>query len=295
LAIAPELRRRKRRPPGRQAPAKRRSLVLPEHAGSVEPAAEALFPQPSMTRHEFLAGLHERVRPRTYLEIGVNTGLSLALSRCRAVGVDPAFTITSELDCPLRLFRMTSDDFFQRHFSDDLFTGLPVDLGFIDGMHLSDFAYRDFMNTERIAAPTSVVLLDDMLPRDDHEAARERHTGAWAGDVFKVAEILRRRRPDLTVVPVNTAPTGTVVVLGLDPTSVVLHDSYDAEFDYLTSPDPQNVPAHVLHRVNARDPRQVLASPLWSTLVEMRQQNADASSVKAAIASAFGAGKSPGG
>jgi hypothetical protein len=34
-----------------------------------------------------------------------------------------------------------------------LLGGLPVELGFIDGMHLFEFALRDFMNLERLCTP----------------------------------------------------------------------------------------------------------------------------------------------
>ena len=39
---------------------------------------------------EFLKGLHEAVRPRAYLEIGLRHGDSLALADCPSLGVDPA-------------------------------------------------------------------------------------------------------------------------------------------------------------------------------------------------------------
>ena len=45
---------------------------------------------------DFLPEVHRRLRPRAYLEIGVRWGHSLALSRCRSVGVDPAFGITAD-------------------------------------------------------------------------------------------------------------------------------------------------------------------------------------------------------
>ena len=47
-------------------------------------------PEPRMSRHELLQGLHEKTRPRTYLEIGIRTGRSLTLSRARSIGVDPS-------------------------------------------------------------------------------------------------------------------------------------------------------------------------------------------------------------
>ena len=44
-----------------------------------------------MNRHQFLAALHQRVRPRTYLETGVHRGESLTLSHAQSIGVDPDF------------------------------------------------------------------------------------------------------------------------------------------------------------------------------------------------------------
>src|SRR3954452_20847136 len=67
-----------------------------------------------MTRHEFLRALHAVARPRNYLEIGVNTGASLSLSRVPSIGIDPEFKITRQIRCDVQLVRATSDDFFAR-------------------------------------------------------------------------------------------------------------------------------------------------------------------------------------
>ncbi len=64
--------------------------------------------------HDFLAAVHERLEPRTYVEIGVNTGRSLGLSRVPSVAVDPAFKVTVEIQTDVHLVRATSDDFFAR-------------------------------------------------------------------------------------------------------------------------------------------------------------------------------------
>ena len=102
-----------------------------------------------MRRHEFLRRLHQRLQPRTYFEIGVRTGRSLTLSRVPSVGVDPFFEVKAELHCDLHLVRTTSDEFFARPEPFAHFGQPVVDLAFIDGMHLAEFALRDFMNTER--------------------------------------------------------------------------------------------------------------------------------------------------
>lgn len=231
------------------------------------------FPEPQMSRHELLEGLHRVLRPRTYLEIGVNDGLSLRLSRTKSIGVDPFFSITQQIECDVRLVRSKSDDFFASADAFASFGGTPVDLAFIDGMHLSEYALRDFINTERHMALTGVVVLDDMLPRNPREAARERSTRFWAGDVFKVAEILRRHRPDLLVVEVNTSPTGVVVVVGPDPASAVLSAVYQTELGFCESPDPQDPPQAIMSRSRSVSPVDLLALPQWADLITQRDQD----------------------
>lgn len=243
------------------------------------------FPEPTRSRHQLLIALHQRLRPRTYLEIGVFTGSSLGLSRTRSIGVDPAYTITKEIECEVQLHRTTSDEFFSRPDPVAFFDGVPIDLAFIDGMHLAEFALRDFMNVEKHMSPAGVVLIDDMLPRNSLEAARDRRTAAWAGDVFKVADILRTYRPDLTVIPVNTSPTGTVIVLGLDPTCSALDDNYDAALAACLAPDPQVVPDETLRRTHAVDPVKLMDSPVWAELVDLRSTTVDRAALDAVLAS----------
>jgi len=230
-------------------------------------------------RHDLLAGLHERLRPRTYLELGVSTGSSMTLSRARSIGVDPAFTIKREVQCDLQLVRSSSDEFFARQDALEHFDGIPLDLAFVDGMHLAEYALRDLVNVARHAHPGTVLVLDDMLPRNHDEASRDRRRGhgAWAGDVFKIAEVLRSTCPQLVVIDVDTAPTGVVVVLGLAEVWPVLLTAYDRVLTSLLSPDPQEVPARVLDRSDAHDPGSLLASGLWEELVGLR---AGASSVE---------------
>jgi hypothetical protein len=222
--------------------------------------------------HELLGEVHRAYRPRSYFEIGVNTGRSLALSRTRTIAVDPAFKITAEVQCDLRLVKATSDEFFAQ---DDALARFPdgrIDLAFIDGLHLIEFALRDFMNVERHSDWTSVIVLDDVLPRNVGEAARERGGRiAWAGDVFKLAEVLGRYRPDLLVLPLDTDPTGVLLVLGADRESRVLQDHYDeivAEYVY---PDPQRVPEVVLRRETAIEPASIAHSEIWTELRRARE------------------------
>ncbi|WP_369174690.1 class I SAM-dependent methyltransferase [Streptomyces sp. R28] len=243
-----------------------------------------------MKRHEFLRELHKVSGNRNYLEIGVNDGRSLRLSRVPTIAVDPAFKVVTEIRCDVHLVKATSDDFFARdnplvhlkggrHPLRNLrrgrsplgyWRGTVLDLSFIDGMHLFEYALRDFMNIERHSDWTSVIVFDDMLPRNVDEAARDRHTGAWTGDVYKIAEILGRCRPDLVTVLVDTRPTGQLVVLGADPGNRVLRERYDeivAEYDV---PDPQKVPETILDRAGAVAPEVLLGAGFWRPLGRAR-------------------------
>jgi hypothetical protein len=252
----------KKTAPKPQPPAKRSRWRPPDPFVS--------HPEPKMSRHELLQGLHEKTRPRTYLEIGIRTGTSLALSRARTIAVDPHFTIDKPIHCDVQLVKATSDDFFAGEEPLAHFEDVPVDLAFIDGMHLSEFALRDFINIEPWMAKAGVVVFDDVLPRNALEAARDRKTESWAGDVYKVVEILRRRRPDLVVLLVNTANTGTAVILGVDPASTVLKDCYADEESYLLRRDPQTLPQEFLDRSIAVESDVLLESPVWEQLVAIR-------------------------
>jgi len=221
------------------------------------------------TRHEFLASLHNMIRPQRYLEIGVQHGTSLDLARpeTRAFGVDP-----NPLCQRPGLFRMTSDQFFADPELTQRVT--PVDFGFIDGMHLVEFALRDFMGLERLCrrplwtvgesgVPTrvhqspSIIVFDDVLPRNQAEARREQCPGDWTGDVWRIDEILTKFRPDLDLILVDTEPTGLLVVTNLNPDNAQL-DWFAEDIATRWPAENQTVPDHVLNRTHAWHPRGAL-------------------------------------
>ncbi len=212
---------------------------------------------------------HARLEPRLYVEIGVRHGASLALARCRAVGVDPCSEITAQLGADVAVIPTTSDEFFAlgAHAS----AVAAFDLAFIDGLHLFENALRDFINLEASASPTAVIAVDDALPCLPIQAERTRRTAVWTGDVWKLAGCLRRHRPDLLVYIADTRPTGTMIVAGLDPRSRVL----DAAFGEIVgelSLDAQP-PAGVLNREGAIAPTDSRLSFLFDGLRACRDAN----------------------
>lgn len=231
------------------------------------------------TRHEFLAALHGLLKPKVYVEIGVQWGTSLDLADrtiTQAYGVDPDPLVERP-----GLFRLTSDEFFDSLGDDgEELLGGRVDLGFIDGMHLVEYALRDFIGLERLARPAtyraavdpaadgatmmvqvaaspSMIVFDDVLPRNQAEAARTQCPGDWTGDVWRIQQILGRLRLDLDILLVDTAPTGLLVVTNLNPSSTRLTE-YDDEITQRWPAEDTVVPDDILTRAHAWAPDAAL-------------------------------------
>jgi DNA-binding transcriptional LysR family regulator len=180
--------------------------------------------------YQILDRIHRYLRPATYVEIGIEEGLSLALASpaTAIVGIDPNPRLPPALAERARIFPETSDEFFAHHDLHKELGGRAVDLAFIDGMHLFEFALRDFINLERCCAPTSTCLVHDCCPLDERTSARDRTTGFWTGDVWKLVLCLKKYRPDLAVHTVAAAPTGLAIIRRLDPKSRILQDKLES-------------------------------------------------------------------
>ena len=180
--------------------------------------------------YELLKRIHAFLKPRTYVEIGIRQGHSLRLARTAAscAGIDPAPALDEEPRRGTRVFKMTSDEFFARHNLAEELGGHTVDLAFIDGMHLFEFALRDFINLEKFSDCDSTILVHDCFPLDRVSAARERTTQIWSGDVWKLIICLKKYRPDLQVCTVDVPPTGLGIIRRLDPRSSTLNPLLNA-------------------------------------------------------------------
>lgn len=214
-----------------------------------------------------LERLHQALRPAHYLEIGVRHGASLSLAVGPATGVDPAPAINRPLPPTARVVALTSDEFFGAPRREQ-----PPDFCFIDGMHLFEYALRDFLNFERCAAPGAVVVFDDIFPNHPAQAQRRRRTRAWTGDVWRIGAALRRWRPDLFVAGIDASPAGLLLVAGLDPQNRRLGERYDA-LAHEASLD-ETPPPHVIARAGALDPDGPAFARLVERLAELRAEHA---------------------
>jgi len=185
------------------------------------------FPGPNYL--VWLTWFHTILKPRNYVEIGVESGKSLANARSptRAIGIDPSIQIVHTQEAWVKLFKLTSDDFFQQQNLKELLAPDPLEFGFIDGLHTFDQALKDFINLERFSTPETVILFHDIFPVIPITAARERVSTLWLGDTWKVIVTLVKYRPDLKISTIPAYPSGLAVVTNLDAANDMLHNDYD--------------------------------------------------------------------
>lgn len=179
---------------------------------------------------DVLAELHATLRPRSYLEIGVHQGASLrlALPGTLAVGVDPEPQPEAAGEGRRHTEICTSDEFFATGRPLGVFGDRPVDLVFIDGLHLFEYALRDFAHAEALTGPGSVIALHDCLPLDAETSARERTTDVWTGDVWKLVLCLLDRRPDLDLTIIDAPPSGLLLARALNANDGSLLADYES-------------------------------------------------------------------
>lgn len=208
---------------------------------------------------QFLSDLHVALQRHRYLEIGVRAGASLALAQGSAVGVDPAPEESMKLAGGHRLFKTTSTDFFRTIADDDPI--FPIDLAFIDGMHRFENVLADFIQIERRAGPDSVIIIDDVFPNHPAQATRTRQTRCWTGDVWKILPCLAKHRPGLILIPLDTWPTGSLMVTGLEPKDRTLSQRFNPIVRKLVMEGPEVPPESVLERqgVYATPDKETLA------------------------------------
>ena len=195
---------------------------------------------------EVLSYLHDRLRPATYVEIGVRTAGSLALAGActAAIGIDPMFRIERPIRARARLYPLTSDEFFDHYDLLEELHAPRLAMAFVDGLHHFEQVLRDFINLERYADRETLMLFHDCLPVSRIAATRPPRTTMRCGDVWKIIPCLRKYRPDLTVRILPTIPSGLGIVIGGDRNSSVLgqrleqivaeHRDMELDYEYLT-------------------------------------------------------------
>jgi hypothetical protein len=230
-----------------------------------EQLQESVRRLPGPAYYRVLKWVHDFLHPANYVEIGINRGVSVDQARPdtpRIIGIDPTPNMLPVIArkphvANAQIYELTSDEFFERYDLTELLGG-PVVVAFIDGLHLFEQVLRDFANLERHSDDRTLILLHDCIPFDAATASRERTTDFYSGDVWKAPLALRRRRPDLKMVTVRTAPTGLCLVTGLDRDNrqferelPEIERSYrDLDFDYYLA-HRDEMPEEIPNKVKA--------------------------------------------
>lgn len=222
-------------------------------------------------KHDVLEWFHKTLQPKLYLEIGVDEGLSLARATGPSIGVDPRLEPKLKVDLSphTRILCMSSDAFFRDHAAHMLRPN--PGLVFIDGMPLFEFALRDFMNVEKYASPSTLVVIPDVYPTHLAQGSRRRKTSAWSGDIWKLHRVLKEARPDLTLVTLNSFPAGLLLICGLDSGRQSRIDEYQTCVDRCV--DDELPPLSVLARNGAIPSLHPVVAELMVTLQEGYQNN----------------------
>ena len=181
---------------------------------------------------QFLGALHKNVY-EGYFEIGTRTGDSLVLSQSPSIAIDPFFQLNKnpigEKDFCL-MFQETSDSFFENRLPK--LSGLKCQLAFIDGMHLFEYALKDFINLAKISSEKALFLFHDPIPWTFKMATRNNETlasdDAWTGDIWKLVHILIDAGMKDNINLLSSAPSGLLAVLNPDQKIIAqLEKNYD--------------------------------------------------------------------
>lgn len=134
---------------------------------------------------------------KSFLEIGTQNQINFSnvnIGHKICVDPDPESNPT---------YLMTSDEFFKINKT-------KFDIVFIDGLHHSDFVYRDIINSLKILNKNGCLVVHDCIPFNELaqiiplERASNMGTIAWNGDVWKTIIKLRTERKDLKISVVDT-------------------------------------------------------------------------------------------
>lgn len=150
-----------------------------------------------MKRYDIINHLIKVNNYKSFLEIGTQEHINLSnIIIDRKVSVDPDPEVGAD-------FILTSDDFFKQNTD-------KFDIIFVDGLHHSDFVYRDIINSLKILNLGGCIVVHDVIPYSYEgqliplEKTLETGSGIWNGDVWKGWVKLRTERKDLIMKVVDT-------------------------------------------------------------------------------------------
>jgi len=144
-----------------------------------------------MNRTQIINALIEKHNYKSFLEIGVDTGVNRQQVNYKEyVGVDPNKHTPAT-------HHMTSDDYF---FSNTR----KFDIIFVDGLHHADQVFKDICNSLDHLNEGGTIVCHDMSPIQEIHQRVPRESQIWNGDCWKAWVQLRTERNDLEMFVVDT-------------------------------------------------------------------------------------------
>ena len=177
-----------------------------------------------MNRLTVLQKIINRFNAKTYLEIGVQTGVIISnINAFKKIGIDPHFSFSKKLKLKkligmvnFKAIEKTSDAFFDSDASRIL--GCGIDVALVDGHHTYNQSLKDVQNCLKYLNPSGVIIMHDCNPNNYACAypLRDSQTiddimmlaeagelpgwnGSWSGDVWKTIAHLRITNKDLNI------------------------------------------------------------------------------------------------
>ena len=153
-------------------------------------------------RYQVIQGLLDLFNNPSYLEIGVNEGVTFHnVIASKKVAVDPHFLFKDfERDDASTYFEETSDRFFEF----EAFSPERYDVVYLDGLHTLEQTLRDLLNAIGRINEYGIIVIDDVLPNSYRAslknlsefealwaAADLKGDVSWMGDVYRLVFFIR--------------------------------------------------------------------------------------------------------
>ncbi len=152
-----------------------------------------------MLRTEIINRLIQKNNYKSYLEIGIGSGLNFKNIRCSVKrGVDPSVKTN---------FNMTSDEFFSSNKN-------KYDIVFIDGLHIFEQVYKDILNALNILNENGTIIVHDCNPNQEWTQLRQSNDVMWHGDVWKAILKLRLSNQYIKLFTIDTDQGCCIITKG---------------------------------------------------------------------------------
>lgn len=155
---------------------------------------------PRFSRLNIINILINKIKARSYLEIGLGDGIVFKRVKCKnKTGVDPCLSSYKlGQKCTYEpTYKMTSDEFFKINKK-------KFDIIFIDGLHESKQVEKDIKNSLRFLNKNGYIICHDINPPNIEAQKMPRKTRIWTGDCWKAWVKIRTEHKNLKMFTVNT-------------------------------------------------------------------------------------------